>query len=213
MTRKTFGPVLVGAMALFTLAVYPLLPDRIPVHWNLWGEVDGWTGKWPGAFVAPALALGVWLLLQVLPKVDPRRRNYERFQETYWVVVNMVIGFIGLVHVLSLGTALGWPIGVPRVILVLVGVLFVALGNYLPRLRPNWWMGIRTPWTLENDRVWRDTHRLGGKTFVAAGLVMMVSAFLPPAFATVALVAAMVLGAGVPLVYSYVLWRREQRRV
>jgi uncharacterized membrane protein len=213
MTRKTIGPVLVGAMALFTLAVYPLLPDRIPVHWNLWGEVDGWTGKWPGAFVAPALALGVWLLLQVLPKVDPRRRNYERFQETYWVVVNMVIGFIGLVHVLSLGTALGWPIGVPRVILVLVGVLFVALGNYLPRLRPNWWMGIRTPWTLENDRVWRDTHRLGGKTFVAAGLVMMVSAFLPPAFATVALVAAMVLGAGVPLVYSYVLWRREQRRV
>lgn len=212
MTRKFLGPVLVGAMALFSLAVYAQLPERIPVHWSLSGEVDGWTGKWPGAFMAPGLALGIWLLLQVLPKLDPRRRNYERFQETYWVLVNVIIGFIGLVHVLSLGTALGWPIGVPRVILVLVGMLFVALGNYLPRLRPNWWMGIRTPWTLENDRVWRDTHRLGGKTFVAAGLVMMISAFLPPALALAALVGAMVLGAGVPLVYSYVLWRREQRR-
>ena len=213
MTRKFVGPVLVGAMALFSLAVYPLLPERIPVHWGLSGDVDGWTAKWPGAFMAPALALGIWLLLQVLPKVDPRRRNYERFQETYWVLVNVIIGFIGLVHVLSLGTALGWPIAVPRVILVLVGLLFVALGNYLPRLRPNWWMGIRTPWTLENDRVWRDTHRLGGKTFVVAGLLMMIAAFLPPALALAAMVGAMLLGAGVPLVYSYVLWRREQRRV
>ena len=213
MTRKFVGPVLVGAMALFSLAVYPLLPERIPVHWGLSGDVDGWTAKWPGAFMAPALALGIWLLLQVLPKVDPRRRNYERFQETYWVLVNVIIGFIGLVHVLSLGTALGWPIAVPRVILVLVGLLFVALGNYLPRLRPNWWMGIRTPWTLENDRVWRDTHRLGGKTFVVAGLLMMIAAFLPPALALAAMVGAMLLGAGVPLVYSYVLWRREQRSV
>jgi uncharacterized membrane protein len=212
-TRKFVGPVLVGAMALFSLAVYPLLPEQIPVHWGLSGDVDGWTAKWPGAFMAPALALGIWLLLQVLPKVDPRRRNYERFQETYWVLVNVIIGFIGLVHVLSLGTALGWPIAVPRVILVLVGLLFVALGNYLPRLRPNWWMGIRTPWTLENDRVWRDTHRLGGKTFVVAGLLMMIAAFLPPALALAAMVGAMLLGAGVPLVYSYVLWRREQRRV
>lgn len=213
MTRKFVGPVLVGAMALFSLAVYPLLPERIPVHWGLSGDVDGWTAKWPGAFMAPALALGIWLLLQVLPKVDPRRRNYERFQETYWVLVNVIIGFIGLVHVLSLGTALGWPIAVPRVILVLVGLLFVALGNYLPRLRPNWWMGIRTPWTLENDRVWRDTHRLGGKTFVVAGFMMMIAAFLPPALALAAMVGAMLLGAGVPLVYSYVLWRREQRSV
>lgn len=172
-----------------------------------------WTvgaGKWPGAFLMPAFGLGLWLLFRVLPRLDPRRANYERFEPTYWTVANVVLVFLALVHVLSLGTALGWSIDVPRVILVALGSLFVALGNYLPRVKPNWSMGIRTPWTLDSDQVWRNTHRLGGKTFVAAGLVTIGVALLSPQRGFALMFAALVLAALVPLVYSYLAWRRER---
>lgn len=210
MTKRYFGAVVVVAMVLFTLVVWSQLPERIPIHWNIRGEVDGWAGKWPGAFLLPALGLGMWLLFRVLPRIDPRRVNYERFEPTYWTLANVVLVFFALVHVLSLGTALGWSIDAPRVILVALGSLFVALGNYLPRVKPNWWMGIRTPWTLDSDQVWRDTHRLGGKMFVAAGLATIAAALLSPQRGFGLMFAALVLAAMVPLVYSYVAWRRER---
>ncbi len=211
MKSKYLGPVMVGLMVLLTLVVWPWLPDRIPTHWNIWGEVDDWSPKLTGAFIAPAIALALWLLLRWLPRLDPRRENYERFQDTYWLVVNAVIGFFGLIHVGTLVTVLGWPVDVPRLITVGLGLLLVLLGNYLPRVRPNWWMGIRTPWTLESDHVWRGTHRLAGKTFVAAGVIAVVGSLLASSAAFWIVMVAVGIAALVPVVYSYIIWRREQR--
>lgn len=210
MKRKYIGPLLIGAMLVFTFAVYPFLPEQIPTHWNIRGEVDGWSPRWPGAFFTPALAVGVWLLMQLLPRLDPRRENYERFEETYWLVISVLIGFFALIQVLSLGSALGWPVDVPRMVIAGLGILLLALGNVLPRIRSNWWMGIRTPWTLENERVWRETHRLGGKTFVAAGVVVIMSAFLPSHVAFWVVIPAVMMAAFIPLGYSYLIWRRER---
>jgi uncharacterized membrane protein len=210
MRRKYLGPLLIGAMVVFTLVAFPFLPERIPTHWNIRGAVDGWSSRWPGAFFVPAMALGLWLLLQLLPRLDPRRENYERFEDTYWLVIGVLIGFLALVQLLSLGSALGWPVDAPRMIIGAVGILLVALGNSLPRIRSNWWMGIRTPWTLENERVWRETHRLGGKTFVAAGLITILAAFLPGPIAFWVVMPAIMAAGFIPLVYSYVIWRRER---
>lgn len=212
MSRRWIGPVLIGLMIAFALAVYGRLPEQVPTHFGLSGEPDGWTPRFPGAFLMPVLAAGVYLLLIVLRRIDPRGANYSRFEETWWVFLNVIALLMTAIHVLSLGFAIGWPIDMARAVTVTVGLLFVGLGNYMPRLRSNWWMGIRTPWTLESEEVWRETHRVGGWAFVAAGLLVVVAGLLlepgPRAWASgIAFGTAIV----IPLVYSYVAYRRLRR--
>jgi uncharacterized membrane protein len=211
MRSRWFGLGLAVALGAFALAVYGRLPARIPTHWDLSGEVDGWMPRFPGAFLMPATVAGLWAFFQVLPRIDPRAEHYERFTGTYWLLVNLSMLFLALIGVVSLGVPLGWGVDVGRVAVIGAGVLFVLIGNYLPRVRSNWWMGIRTPWTLSSESVWRRTHRLGGWTFVLAGLVVIASAFLRPEVQTGAVIGAAVLAGLVPAAYSLVEWRRERR--
>ncbi|HEX6307590.1 MAG TPA: SdpI family protein [Longimicrobiales bacterium] len=211
MTRRWLGPVMIVGMLVFSAVVYPSLPERVATHWNVRGEVDGWSAPWSAAVFAPGIALALWLLLPLLRRIDPRRRNYDRFEPTFWVLVNAIVLFMGAIHVATLGAALGWPFDITRTMLVLIGLTFVVLGNYMPRLRSNWWLGVRTPWTLESEAVWRGTHRVAGYTFVLGGLLAMAAALLPSPLAFVVAFTGMTAGALIPVVYSYVLFRRERR--
>jgi uncharacterized membrane protein len=213
MNRKWLGPVLIGISFIGTLVVYSRLPEQVPTHWNWRGEVDDTAARFPGAFLGPLVIAAIWILLPVLRRVDPRRRNYERFDETFWVVLNVLALGGLLLQAAVLASALEVPFDMGRAVLGAVGVLFLALGNYLPRLRSNWWMGIRTPWTLESEEVWRRTHRLGGRTFVIGGLFCVLGALLLPAASAGAVgFIALTFAAIVPVVYSFVIWRQERRR-
>jgi uncharacterized membrane protein len=210
MNRRWIGPVVIALMVAFALAVYGRLPEQIPTHFDLSGEPDDWTDRFPGAFVMPALAAGVYLLLFALRRIDPRRAHYQRFEGTYWVILNVIAITMAAFQVLTLGLALGWPIDMGRAITVTVGLLFVGLGNYLPRIRSNWWIGIRTPWTLESETVWRETHRVAGWTFVAAGLALVAGGlFVPAGTREWTSGIALAIGVAVPFVYSYLAFRRE----
>ncbi|HEX2079698.1 MAG TPA: SdpI family protein [Longimicrobium sp.] len=209
MKSRWLAPAVTAAMWIFALAVYARLPQRMATHWNVRGEVDGWMEKPWGAVMMPLMATGTLALLWLLRRVDPRSRNIDRFRDEWLLVVNLTFLLFAVLEVVMLGHALGWPVSVDTIIPLAIGLLLVGIGNYLPRIRSNWFMGIRTPWTLDNERVWRATHRVGGRTMVAAGLVMMLSVLLPPSARTTAFIVATVLGAGVPLVYSYVAWRRD----
>jgi uncharacterized membrane protein len=209
MKSRWLGTAVAAAMWAFALAVYARLPDSIPSHWSLQGEVDGWMDKPAGPLMHPLIATALLGVLWFLPRIDPRRENVERFAEDRGLLVNLIILFMAVVQVATLGYALGWPVQVDRVILAAVGLLFVGLGNYLPRIRSNWFMGIRTPWTMDNERVWRATHRVGGRTFVAAGLVMALAALLPDPARAWATGGAIAVAVVVPLVYSYVAYRRD----
>ncbi|MEJ2678297.1 MAG: SdpI family protein [Gemmatimonadota bacterium] len=210
MTRRWLGPLVLAASLVFAVVVFPSLPARIPTHWNIHGQVDGWMARWPGAFLLPVVGGAVWLLLFGLRRIDPRRSHYERFNQTYWLILNIMSVYFALFTVLSLGVALGWPIDMTRAVLLIVAVLFIALGNYLPRIRSNWWIGIRTPWTLESEEVWRKTHRLGGRLFVIGGLVAVVGAVLPPPFQAWVAIAGLLLAGLIPVVYSYFAFRRSR---
>src|SRR5690606_26728572 len=109
MNRKWFGPVIVAVMVVLALWAFPQLPEQVPSHWNAQGEVDGWSGRWI-VFLPPAISLFVWGLMQGLRRVDPRAGNYERFESTFWVVVNLTIAIMLVVHVMTIGAALGWPL-------------------------------------------------------------------------------------------------------
>jgi uncharacterized membrane protein len=198
-------------MLVFTLAVWRDLPERVPTHWNFRGEVNGWSGRAFGAFFAPTLALLLWLGLPLLRLLDPRRQNYERFDATFFTLVNFIVLFTGAMHVMMMGNALGWPIDMGRAAFALIGVVFIVLGNLLPRVRSNWWMGVRTPWTLESERVWRETHRLAGWTFVGAGVIAIAATLLPAQLRGPVAFGALMVGGLLPAVWSYVLWRRYQR--
>jgi uncharacterized membrane protein len=207
--RKWLAPALIMLAIAFSVVAFPSLPARVPMHWNAHGVVDRYGSRLEGAIFLPAIMLLVWLLMRALPRIDPRRTSYERFADTYDLFVNSLIALFLVMHVALLGSALGWPVSMSRVVPAVVGVEFVILGNALPRARPNWWFGIRTPWTLSNDRVWTRTHRLGGYLLTGAGLFLILAAALPSVW-TLALGVAAVIGAGFgSLVYSYFAWKQE----
>ena len=207
--RKLVAPlVILGALA-FSVAVWGRLPERMPVHWGLNGEVDRYGSRTQAAFFFPALMLLVWLLMRFLPRIDPRRANYAKFGDTYDLLVNSFVTLFAVMHVALLGAALGWPVSMERVVPALIGLQFIILGNALPRARPNWWFGIRTPWTLSSDRVWTRTHRVGGYLLAGAGVVLLAGAAVPgPWTFALGIAAAIAAGFG-SLVYSYFAWKQE----
>jgi uncharacterized membrane protein len=209
MKRRWVGPAVAAAMWAFALAVYARLPRALPTHWDLGGEVDGWMDKPWGAVLLPVIATSLVAGLHLVRRVDPRRENIERFPDDWHLMVNLLVVFFAGVEVATLGYALGWPIDISRVMLPLVGLVLVAVGNYLPRIRSNWFMGIRTPWTLSSERVWRATHRVGGRTFVIGGLALALGALLPARARPWLLFPAIAVMVVVPIVYSWAAWRRE----
>ena len=175
------------------------------------GEANGFSSRELGAWLMPMIMFGVWVFMRVLPRLDPLRENYKRFENTYLAIITIVLVFLGLLHVMVLGIALGWPISMGRVVPLMLGALFVALGLLLPRAQRNWFVGIRTPWTLSSDKVWERTHKLGGWLFVAAGLVLMLASFARPDALMPVLVATITIASGVPLIYSLVLYLNEKK--
>jgi len=207
--RKWYPLLPIAAMIAFSAIVYPRLPEQLPLHWNLQGEVDDFGPRLFGAWLLPALALAVWGIMRTIPRLDPRRENYEKFGPTYDLVINALVTFLAVLHVVVIGSALGWPLAVTRIMPAAMGLLFIVFGNVLPRARPNWWFGIRTPWTLSNDRVWERTHRVGGYLLFGAGIACVAAAFVPGAAAGVVALSAIVASAVGSIVYSYFAWKQE----
>jgi len=215
--RKWIPLLIVAAAVIASAVVYPRLPERIPTHWELSahpsGTVptpNGWSSRLWGAWALPVFLLGMWALVIILPKIDPRGSNYAKFGGTFeGIIVSIMLFMLGM-HIIILGAALGYPVAMDRVFPVGLGVLFIVIGNLLPRARPNWFVGIRTPWTLSSDRVWEKTHRFGGHVFVVAGILMILSGVVVAAWARTGLSVLIALCAASVVIYSYIEWKREQ---
>lgn len=217
MNRKSLGiasVVVVLALAAVALAVGSSLPAelRLPSHWGVSGQPDTFSGKWFALFLPVGMAAGTSLLLWFLPALEPRLANLERSEGLYrwlWAALLLLSAAIELVIV---STALHWGLRVEHVLAGAIGTLFVLTGNQLGKSRSMYLIGIRTPWTLANEEVWIRTHRLGGKLMVGGGLLTLLAALLPIPSGLLAGVcgAAVALMVGVPVVYSFLLWRRER---
>jgi uncharacterized membrane protein len=186
------------------------LPLRVASHWNAQGDINGWSSRTLLVLLTPLLGVGIALLLAALPRIDPKRENDALHAGPYWLIGNAVLVFLALTQVAIVGANLGWPVPVTRLTMAGVGALFVIVGRMMPRMQPNWFMGIRTPWTLSSETVWRKTHELGGRLMTWAGIAVVLGALLGGAFSVAIVVGAAVVAGAVSLVYSYLLWRREQ---
>lgn len=199
-----YNLILITTALLITVLVYNKLPDLVPIHWNASGEIDGYGPKLFGALMAPVVMIFTWTGMKFLPNVDPRKNNYEKFEKSYSIIVNVLVTFFLLVHIITLAAALGYNIPADKIIFIIAGILSIVIGNYLPKSKSNFFFGIKTPWTLSSEISWRKTHRLGGKLFVALGIVMILSGFISNADIKVAVVVTSIFATViVPLVASY----------
>jgi len=214
-TWKTELPLLVLLAAMFALGAvtWPDAPDRIPVHWNISGEVDRYGSRFEGLVMVPLIGLLVYALMLFLPRFDPGRANYERFAGVYYFLRVSVLAVMALIYGVIHLWIRGAEIDMGKFVGITVGALFFVIGNLFGKIRPNWFVGMRTPWTLSSKRAWTQTHRLAGWVFIAGGLAIMAAGILATPSAVA--VAGIVLfgGLGWATVYSYLVWRKDPDRI
>jgi uncharacterized membrane protein len=215
-TWWTEGPQWLVLLAMFALAAWSwrTAPERVPVHWNADGQVDRFGGKPEGLLVAPVVALAIYVLMRVLPRLDPGRANYASFAGAYNVIrltaLAMFATIYGWTHLQMRGLAAP---DAQRLFPLLMGLVFIVLGGVMGKIRPNWFVGVRTPWTLSSKRSWVQTHRLAGWLFVLAGLSMWACLIVRPSWVGGVIPASVLLASGVSVVYSYFVWRTDPDKV
>ncbi len=181
---------------------HPKLPDMVPMHWNFAGEVDDYGPKLMVTLGFPAIALAMYIMMLVLPFIDPKRKNYNLFEGSYFLIRTIILFFFIFMFGVIVTAGLGYNLDVSKVVVFAVGLLFIVLGNYMGRVRQNFFVGIKTPWTLSNNEVWTKTHRAAAKVWVLGGLLMMASIFINSILTFIVILAA----AFFPIVYSYILY-------
>lgn len=212
---KLLRPAIVLVILLtcaFTVLSYPQLPDVIVSHWNAAGEADGYLPKFWGLVLVLLLMVGCTVLFAVLPRIDPLRKNYEQFRDYYE-------GFILIFTLFLFGIQLQvilWGLGIrltPNLTLPpLIGALFIYIGFFMEHVEPNWFVGIRTPWTLSSASVWRKTHQRGGMLFKLAGGVSVIGV-LTGRYAWLFILVPVLAVAIYTVVYSYVEYFREKKGI
>lgn len=212
---KTELPLLlvIAAMWVAVVAFWPSRPDRIPVHWGITGEVDRYGGKAEGLLLLPSMAVLLYLVLLFAPRLDPGRLNYPGFAGAYTVIRTAVIALLAVIDAVVLLSARGVAIDMNRFIGLAVGAMFLVMGNVMGKLRPNWFFGVRTPWTLSSKRSWTHTHRLAGWVFVIGGITLMAAGVIGKPVAMEIAFGILAAGALTSIVYSYFVWRSDPDRV
>lgn len=205
--------LIVAAMFVFSFIMYPRLPDIVPTHWGLTGEADGFSPKAFGAFFAPVLGLGIAFLFSISQRMDPKRDAYVNFQKSWLRMQIGIISFFAYLHVITVLAALNPSISsnVGTFITAGIGVLFILIGNSMGKLEQNWFVGLRTPWTLSDPEIWRKSQRLGGLMFVLGGIAILITALtirtsLALFITFMATVACVTI---IPIGYSYYLARKK----
>jgi uncharacterized membrane protein len=195
----------------YLLTIWDNLPDRVAIHFGLDGEPNGWSGKTSVLFL-PTIGVGIYFLMRFLPALDPKKR-IEQMGSKYFNLRAMLTLFISLMMIDFLYTIKEGSIKNPNILVALMAAMFAMLGNYLQAIRPNYFLGIRTPWTLESESVWRKTHQLAGKVWMIGGILIFLLSFVITnskglSITFGALLFVMII---IPVGYSYSFYQQEKK--
>ena len=205
---RIVSSLFVIAMLAIAAWIYPHLPAQTPSHWDADGNVNGWMPRFWAAAIWPLTMCGFALMLAVLPVISPRKFEIAPFACTYGVIVLATLAFLLVVGTVALLAGAGYHVSMELVAPIAVGALLMVIGNFMGKFRKNFFVGIRTPWTLTSDVVWERTHRLAGWLFVLAGLAWIVGGL---AHVSPTMLVAISFAAGfIPAIYSYFLYRRVE---
>lgn len=215
MTTRTTILIALFLIAVTTLAglvLWNQFPEQMASHWNQNDQVDGYMSRFWGVFMMPLFSLGLLLLFLVIPQIDPLKANIAQFRGVFNLFIMFIIGFMLYIHALTLAWNLGHTaFNMSQAMLPAMGLLFFLVGLMLRQAKRNWFIGIRTPWTLSSDTVWDKTHQLGAILFMATGVLALVGGFLGGMLAFWFLFVPVMGSTLFLFIYSYVLYQRETR--
>ena len=210
--RKS-GIIVLGVILLsFIIGIYfyPQMPEKIASHWNAHGQVDGYMSKFWGLFLMPLLSMMLFLLFIAIPKIDPLKHNIEKFREYYDGFVVLIIVYLFYVYLLTIFWNIGIRFSMVQPLAPAMGILFYYIGILIENAKRNWFIGIRTPWTLSSEKVWEKTHKIGGKLFKIAGAFAFIGAFFQR-YALFFILVPIILVAAYTIIYSYFEYQKETR--
>ncbi len=195
---------------LISAVVYPNLPEQIPIHFSFDGTPDNYGGR-AFIFVVPLISLICTIMAEILPRMDPKQPSYDRFPKTYGIMhfcINVL--FLAVTIALSI-YSLGYEFNTGYIISAAVGILISVVGNYMPKMKQNFFTGIKTPWTVMDEENWNKTHRLGGKLWLVGGLVFIILPFLPESLASILIAVDLIILVIIPYAYSYLLYKKKYK--
>ncbi|MFA5992934.1 MAG: DUF1648 domain-containing protein [Candidatus Pacearchaeota archaeon] len=202
------GIIVIILMFAIGIYFYQFLPDKLASHWNAQGQVNGYSSKAFALFFMPIITLALFLLLVFIPKIDPLKQNIRKFSSYYYGFILLFVFYMFYIYILTLVSNLGFVINFTQFLSPAMGVLFFCVGILIEKSKRNWTIGIRTPWTLSSDFVWKKTHNLGGKLFKISGVICFVGIVLPK-YAFFLIIIPVIISAIVSFVYSYFVYRSE----
>ncbi len=200
-------------LATFVLgvALYPHLPAHLATHWNMQGNVNHFTPKFWSVFGLPFIMIGIAALFLLIPLIDPLKKNITAFRLHFDLFVVLLMLFLFYAYLLVIIWNMGNHFNMNEALVPALGALFYYIGVLMAHAQPNWFVGIRTPWTLSNTTVWRDTHRLGGRLYKIAGLIAVLGFFVPQYALLVAVIPLLIVSLFL-IIYSYVDFQSINRR-
>jgi uncharacterized membrane protein len=209
-TRNTLFSILVLAALMVGIGVYsyPRMPEVVAVHWNSQGVANGYGSRFQGAFLLPIIMLGVAALLLFIPEIDPLKANIEKFRKDFNAFILAFALFFFYLYTLTTLLNLGFQFGLNQFLVPGMGIFIYACGVLLGKARRNYFIGIRTPWTLSSDTVWAKTHLLGGMLFKLSGVISILG-ILAPKLAILFLVVPLMAASAITIAYSYIVFRQE----
>lgn len=211
---KGTGKVIIAIIALsfiIGLFFYPYMPERMASHWDEQGVVNGYMSKFWGIFMIPVMSLALALLFLLLPKIDPLKANIEKFRKYFdWFIIIFLL-FMLYIYMITILWNLGARFNMFQLMIPAMGLLFFYLGLLLQKAKRNWFIGIRTPWTMSSDRVWDKTHKLGAKLYMFAGIIALFGILLPRIAIWLVLVPVIIVSI-YTVIYSYVIYKREKKK-
>ena len=195
-------PMLVG------VAFWDALPEQVAIHWGASGEPDGWCSKAFAVYALPLIMVALHWACLFATRFDKKNRNQnpKMMNITYWLVPAVSWVASGMTY----ADALGEDIDVIRLLPIIMGALFLLIGNYLPKCTPNRTVGIRIKWTLADEEIWNATHRFGGKVWFIGAIVILASSLLPAKISVCVMIAATLAMALAPIIYSYCFYKKKK---
>ncbi|MEP7133488.1 MAG: SdpI family protein [Chloroflexota bacterium] len=204
--------ILIAAAAIAGLLLWNRLPEQMASHWDINDQVNGYMSKFLGVFMMPLITLGMFVLFLVIPSIDPLKANIAQFREAFNLFIVLIVAFMLYIHALTLAWSLGYTnFKMSTSMLPAMGLLFIFVGFMLRKAKRNFFIGIRTPWTLSSDYVWDKTHQLGAILFMASGVFAFIGGLFGGMTAFWFLFVPLIGSTVFLLVYSYVLYQRETK--
>lgn len=199
--------LLVVASFSASFLYFSYLPDQVPMHWNITGKIDSYMPKSLAAFVMPGLTLLVFVVYQILPYLDPKKNNYKHFNKEWQTIQTAIVGFLTYMQFLVFYISTHPDTSLLPFMFVGLGTLFIIVGNNLSKIKQNYFIGIRVPWTLASEENWNKTHRFARSCFIASGVIILIEALFIWQ-AAVVVFGSIILAVILPSVYSLLLFKK-----